>query len=842
MTDSEKSQINAYLEDYLQTLGINTSKNIMRCPICGDKDGFRFLPNSNKQYWKCFSGKHSSYPRDNGNIFELVSQLNNVDFKKSIEILKDKYLRGHYESHPKQTEKKKQKEVNNMEEVQVIKQDILDAQQNDNRFAYLLTRGIEQSVQERFGIGYLPAWCTVGTRIENNFDYSRIPDYKKSARCIIPTSDSSYIARDIRPDALVPQEAKSYTKIKMGKVHIFNIETLKDGIPVFVTEGEIDALSGIQQGYECIALGSTTMVRKFCESIYYETVGNGSKYDRPVLIWAMDSDSSGQSAMGDAVNLCKKYNIPCIRISKGFYKNKYKDFNQFLQFEPELFKQQLENEYLRAKSFNYDKISNRTKTEEIPTDIPEYINAHYSQKTGEVTYTVHCAKLARYIRDNAHYKFVKQNIDGTTIRYWYNEEKGIYEQVIDEEIRGRIKAYIEDFDYTIVRKRDIDEVFYLLVNDLKTITKDKFNENQNIINFQNGTLHLDSMTLEEHSPNDLCTIQIKSKYNPQAIETPNFDKFMNTLTNGNKDVQKLLMEVMGVTISNTYGYRFKKALFMLGKSNTGKSTLRRFVSSLLGEENICPCSIQAIEERFGGSKIFNKRLIGATDMGSTTMSTLDMFKSLSGGDSVEVEFKGKGSFSETFKGLMWFTMNKLPKINSNYAEDFYNRVLIVKCNNVIKHEDEDALLDEKLLAESDGIINKCIQALKDAIDRGYKFTEPTECFEERKQYSLENNPVQLFYDECCETRKDSETIKDGCSTKKIYDVFRSYCKQNGYYCISNVEFRKKMAQVLNIEVNDMVKRTSQNTYYVFTLNLHSKKEYTRSYGYDDAITNEPVLN
>ena len=229
-------------------------------------------------------------------------------------------------------------------------------------------------------------------------------------------------------------------------------------------------------------------------------------------------------------------------------------------------------------------------------------------------------------------------------------------------------------------------------------------------------------------------------------------------------------------------------------------------------------------------------------MGSTTMSTLDMFKSLSGGDSVEVEFKGKGSFSETFKGLMWFTMNKLPKINSNYAEDFYNRVLIVKCNNVIKHEDEDALLDEKLLAESDGIINKCIQALKDAIDRGYKFTEPTECFEERKQYSLENNPVQLFYDECCETRKDSETIKDGCSTKKIYDVFRSYCKQNGYYCISNVEFRKKMAQVLNIEVNDMVKRTSQNTYYVFTLNLHSKKEYTRSYGYDDAITNEPVLN
>lgn len=841
-----KNHLKGCLKEYIERVTSKSkSKNQYVCPKCSSglhKDGaFTYYPES--ETFHCFAcGFH-------GDIFTLYAQINNLDvireFKQVLEGLCQEFNINvpTYESPPKlkQIEKKKEKEVDNLEEIQVIKQDIADAKNNENRFTYLLSRGISQEVQERFGIGYLPAWCTVDTRIKSNFDYSRIPDFKKTARCIIPTSDTSYIARDIRPDSLVPQESKAYTKMKMGSIHVLNLESLKNSDPVFICEGEIDAFSGIQQGFESIALGSTTMVKKFCETLYYETVGNGSKYDRPVLIWAMDSDNSGQSAMNEAVNLCKKYNIPCIKISKNFYQSKYKDFNQFLQFEPDLFKEQLEKEYQRAKGFNYDKISNRTKTEEIPTDIPEYIKASYSQKTGEVTYTVHCAKLARYIRDNAYYKFVKQNIDGTTIRYWYNEKLGIYEQVIDEEIKGRIKAYIEDFDYTIVRKRDIDEVFYLLVNDLGAITKEKFNENQNIINFENGTLHLDTMKLEEHTPSDLCTIQIKSKYNAQAIETPNFDKFMNTLSNGNKDIQKLLMEVMGATISNTYGYRFKKALFMLGKSNTGKSTLRRFITSLLGEENTCACSIQAIEERFGGSKIFNKRLIGATDMGSTTMSTLDMFKSLSGGDSVEVEFKGKGSFSETFKGLMWFTMNKLPKINSNYAEDFYNRVLIVKCNNVISHEDEDPLLDEKLLAESEGIINKCLQALKNAIDRGYKFTEPTECFEERKQYSLENNPVQIFYNECCVDRPQGETIKDECSTKKMYDVFRLFCKQNGYYCISNIEFRKKMAHILDANVEDIIKRTSQNTYYTFTLSNSAKLEYNRAYGYDNTNKNETIL-
>lgn len=103
-------------------------------------------------------------------------------------------------------------------------------------------------------------------------------------------------------------------------------------------------------------------------------------------------------------------------------------------------------------------------------------------------------------------------------------------------------------------------------------------------------------------------------------------------------------------------------------------------------------------------------------------------------------------------------------------------MIIVECNNVIKYEYKDALLDEKLLAEKEGIINKCIQVLKKAIDRGYKVTESTGCFAEHKQYSLENNLVQIFYNKRSETRKDGEIIKYSCSTKKIYDIFRDFCK------------------------------------------------------------------
>lgn len=71
----EKEQLKSNLEDFLLKMGIDTHKSMIGCPVCGDKDGFHFLPHSNKQYWKCFSAKHSAYPRDIGDIFELVAQI-----------------------------------------------------------------------------------------------------------------------------------------------------------------------------------------------------------------------------------------------------------------------------------------------------------------------------------------------------------------------------------------------------------------------------------------------------------------------------------------------------------------------------------------------------------------------------------------------------------------------------------------------------------------------------------------------------------------------------------------------------------------------------------------------
>ena len=48
------------------------------------------------------------------------------------------------------------------------------------------------------------------------------------------------------------------------------------------------------------------------------------------------------------------------------------------------------------------------------------------------------------------------------------------------------------------------------------------------------------------------------------------------------DIKTVLLEVIGVVLSNIPGYKFKKALLVYGKGNTGKTQIRNLAISLVG--------------------------------------------------------------------------------------------------------------------------------------------------------------------------------------------------------------------------------------------------------------------
>lgn len=155
------------------------------------------------------------------------------------------------------------------------------AQKNIGNTDYPARRGISAETCRRFQLGYVEKW-----RSPKAVSDGKNPPY--SPRLIIPTGSGSYVARDVR-EKLTEQE-KKYSKVKQGKSRIFNMQALFAAKqPIFVVEGEMDALSIEEVGGTAIGLGSVGNIQQLLRLL------DQKKPSQPLLL-CMDNDEAGQKA------------------------------------------------------------------------------------------------------------------------------------------------------------------------------------------------------------------------------------------------------------------------------------------------------------------------------------------------------------------------------------------------------------------------------------------------------------------------------------------------------------------------------------------------------------------
>lgn len=386
-------------------------------------------------------------------------------------------------------------------------------------------------------------------------------------------------------------------------------------------------------------------------------------------------------------------------------------------------------------------------------------------------YSVNPMELSNWIKNNIHYIFVRGTANEGALTYVY--VNGYYKYISDNEFKGFIKSFIP---YQLRKSREINEIFIDLTTEMKFVDYEELNSNEDIINFEDGILNLKTWELEPHSPDILSTIQIPAKY--KDIEAADgtayeFEKYMLTLCNNDMDIYILLLECLGMVISNIYAYRTKKSLFLVGEGNTGKSQLKKLAEYLVGYNNVSNIDLKKVNDRFGAASLYQKRLAGCNDMSYQRIEDMSIFKQLTGGDSIEIEFKNKNPFNFLYKGFLWFNCNKLPLFGGDTGKWVYERIMPVYCNNVIPKEKQDPYLFEKMLKEKNSILKNALIALRQVIDNGYKFDEPQILNNSRALYEIENNTLLTFVKECCVVNPDAMPhLRTKRSTfKQAYDLW-----------------------------------------------------------------------
>lgn len=320
-----KGQLRAYLESITQK---SKGNNMYVCPLCGSGTGSHSTGAfgiKDGTSWKCFSCN------EGGDIFDLIGKYEGIadhseQLKRAGEIFGitiDSYRATaqedfrEYKKQPK-TEQYTHSNIHTSTAIADYTQFFLQANRDIEKTSY--HRGLSLDTLNRFKIGHVENW-----------KHPKVPNAPASPRLIIPTSKESYLARDTR--AHIPEEQKPYSKSKVGSIHIFNAKALQTATkPIFIVEGELDALSIIEVGGEAVALGTTTKVKSLLELLKTE------KPEQPLII-ALDNDEAGEKAYRELAEGLKGLDIPFYRLNPA---GEYKDANEALQGNREAFRQAVE--------------------------------------------------------------------------------------------------------------------------------------------------------------------------------------------------------------------------------------------------------------------------------------------------------------------------------------------------------------------------------------------------------------------------------------------------------------------------------------------------------------------
>ena len=398
-----------------------------------------------------------------------------------------------------------------------------------------------------------------------------------------------------------------------------------------------------------------------------------------------------------------------------------------------------------------------------------------------------------YFEKNINYFIIKNNPYEKANFFLY--DNGVYKLCDNDYLKSYVKKMLPlEFRKPRIINPLVEDLFYM--DDFKNY--DDCNP-ENYINFKNGLYNLDTRKLEQHNPDILTTRQINSKYDPDADYSKYingaFDKFINHFVGGDQSQIQLILEFIGVAISNIPVYRYKKALFTVGEGDTGKSQLPKLIQNLIGKRNYYSCKLNKLEtSRFSSANLYNKRLAADPDMTFMHVKELELFKVLTGGDEIDAEFKGQNGFNFIFDGLLWFCTNKLPQFGGDKGDHVYKRFCIIRAVGKTypkgdKPIDGAVEADPKILArmirENPYIIHRALTALKVLVEN-QRFSESHKQMEALDEYKKTNSSVMQFVDDCIierPTKKDNGDykIEDDVTRARIYNVYIKWCIENQEY-------------------------------------------------------------
>lgn len=288
----------------------------------------------------------------------------------------------------------------------------------------------------------------------------------------------------------------------------------------------------------------------------------------------------------------------------------------------------------------------------------------------------------------------------------------------------------------------------------------------------NGLLDVATRELLDHDPRYFNLVSVPFDYNRGAPEPKRWLDFLADLWPDDAEQIDVLQEFFGYVLSGRTDLH--KILLIVGPTRSGKGTIARVLTAMIGKANMAGPTLASMASNFGLSPLLGKPLAVISDArmaGRDTQHVVERLLTISGEDTIDVDRKYRDPWTGKLPTRFLILSNELP--NFGDASGTIAHRFIVLSMTVSWLGKENTRLTDELTSELPGILNWALTGLGRLAERG-RFTEPATSVEAVVAMKDAASPTSAFVREKCTVGPGLEVEAD-----TLYAAWKTWCEDNG---------------------------------------------------------------
>ena len=396
------------------------------------------------------------------------------------------------------------------------------------------------------------------------------------------------------------------------------------------------------------------------------------------------------------------------------------------------------------------------------------------------------SKMWYVYEKGAWHKDLGSSLVATQIKEFYTLMRYYSADITDDDVSKKYLNFIAKMGDRRFRDRMMKDAA-----DMMRISASAFDSHPNLVNCQNGTYDLQSKRFRKPDPKDFLTMQTRFEYTVQQnVTCPRWTLFIDEVTEGDKDKADFLQRALGYSILGTAR---EECMFILHGKTTrnGKSTLLDAVNHLLGDystqapvELICKADRSRSTENASPvlARLKGKRVVTMSENDAGSKLDEEIIKQYTGGEEITARELYQMPITFLPQFTMWLSCNDLPAVydRSLFAS---KRLKVIEFNHHFTEEEQDKGLKDYFRTQEAmrGIFAWLLEGYRKYQKTGLKMSDNLKAVV--KQYEKDNDLVVQFLEENCEVTEEGWT-----SSKSLFERYKIWCKQNGYFACSSKKF------------------------------------------------------